>query len=99
MEWKDTIQMPEQTRAKRQELFPHGHKDCFECERFVRDEQAQLSFKAGEEKARKVVEWIMSQVDFEDDKVCPYYVLNKRVWQNHLKELFPPELLKEWGIG
>lgn len=46
-EAKDTVMMPEQTKAKRKELFPHGHKDCFECEQFVRETQAEISFKAG----------------------------------------------------
>jgi len=56
MKAKDTVMMPEQTRKKRKELFPHGHKDCFECEQFVRNAQAEISFKGGQQKEYK--RWI-----------------------------------------
>jgi len=63
MDWKDTVIMPGQTQRKRKELFPHGHKDCFECERFVREAQAKitedmLKDQWKQEGVREVVKWI-----------------------------------------
>lgn len=55
MKAEETVMMPEQTRKKRKELFPHGHKDCFECEEFVRKAQAEISFKAGREQEHKAM--------------------------------------------
>ena len=43
-------------------------------------------FKAG---IQEVVEYFNEQNDFEDSEVCPYYVMNKKVWQAQLKK---------WGI-
>ena len=56
---RDTVRMPKQTRAKRKELFPHGHKNCFECEQFVREDQAEvtwnLAFKVGQREMAEAI--------------------------------------------
>lgn len=39
------ILMPKKTAKERKELFPHGHKDCFECEQFVHDQAVKDMLK------------------------------------------------------
>ena len=49
---------------------------------------------------QKVVEFFEDNNDFEDKEPCPYYVMNRKVWQAYLKKTFKgyPELLERWGI-
>ena len=67
------------------------------CEKEYGDNYAKSYQKAHEEivKAerragiREVVEYFDEQVDFANDEVAPYYVMNEKVWQAKLKE---------WGV-
>lgn len=53
----------------------------------TREEQAEITFPLGKQEGiEEVVEWFNEQTDFADDEPCPYYVMNKKVWQAKLKE-------------
>ena len=79
MKAKDTVRMPQQTQKKRKELFPHGHKDCFECEQFVRELQAEITWGIA---LGEVIGWIN-----ETDILTMLSPRKRRDWQAKLKGL------------
>ena len=92
MDWKDTVI---KTEEHSESIWcPHCSGE-FGIETYIettREEQAEISFKAG---VKEVVDWIeKNSEEYQDsDPGCHYYVIFKQIeisiWQDKLKE---------WGI-